>query len=66
MQLRLLMYCSRSCRLGQASRRGAGIVGVVQGCFMDRVAVAVYSCRRHLFQHSDAAAVAADDNGDEK
>ena len=41
-------------------------VGVVEGCFMDRlVAVAVYSCRRHLFQRSAAAAVAAVHNGDE-
>jgi len=43
-------------------------VGVVEGCFMDRlVAVAVYSCQRHLFERSAAAAAAAAavDNGDE-
>lgn len=41
-------------------------MGVVERCFMDRlVAVAVYSCQRHLFQRSAAAAAAAVDNGDE-
>jgi len=53
---------------GQHQRRAAGFVGVVEGCFMDRlVAVAVYSCQRHLFERSAAAAAAAAavDNGDE-